>query len=70
MSPTTALKANHFVGLLGNDVCDPNASEDELEKTAKLNDPKSSAFVSRLQSDTNFNAAEFGILCEKACGLK
>lgn len=70
----TALEGNEllvrFAELLGNDVCDPNASEDELEKCAKLNDPKNSAFASRLQSNSNFNAAEFGFLCEKACGLK
>jgi hypothetical protein len=70
VSPTTALKANHFVGLLGNDVCDPNASEDKLKEMAKLNDAKSSAYVSRLQSGTNFNRTEFGVHCKVICHLK
>ena len=70
----TALEGNEllvrFAELLGNDICDPNVGEDELEKTAKLKNPKSSAFVTKLIKDASFNAAEFGSLCEKASGLK
>jgi hypothetical protein len=70
----TALDGNEllvrFAELLGNDVCDPNASEDELEKAAKLKDPKNCTFASKLLGDAEFNAAEFAALCEKASGLK
>lgn len=70
----TALEGNEllvrFAELLGNDVCDPNVGEDELEKTAKLKNPKSSSFVTKLIKDASFSAADFGSLCEKASGLK
>ena len=73
-SSTIALEGNdllvRFAELLGNDVCDPNAAEDELEKAAKLKSPKKSAYAAKLIKDTNFNTAEFIALCEKASGLK
>jgi cohesin loading factor subunit SCC2 len=70
----TALEGNELLlrlaELVGNDVCDPNAGEDELEKCAKLKNPKTSAFASKLiKDDDNFSATEFGALCEKASGL-
>lgn len=74
VSCITALEGNEvlvrFAELLGNDVCDPNAAEDELEKAAKLKNPKSCALASKIVNDGDFNAAEFGSLCEKASGLK
>jgi cohesin loading factor subunit SCC2 len=70
----TALEGNEllvrFAEILGNDVCDPNVAEDELEKCAKLKNPKSSAFASNLIKDATFNAIEFGALCERASGIK
>jgi cohesin loading factor subunit SCC2 len=74
VSCITALEGNEvlvrFAELLGNDVCDPNAAEDELEKAAKLKNPKSCALASKIVKDGDFNATEFGSLCEKASGLK
>jgi cohesin loading factor subunit SCC2 len=74
VSCITALEGNEllvrFAEMLGNDVCDPNVAEDELEKTSKLKNPKSSAFVSKLIEDVNFDASEFGALCSKAAALK
>ena len=73
-SSTIALEGNdlltRFAVLLGNDICDPNAVEDDLEKAAKLKSPKKSAYASKLIKDANFNAVEFIALCEKASGLK
>lgn len=59
-----------FAELVGNDICDPNAEEDDLEKAAKLKDPKSSSFARKLISDENFNCSGFAELCVKASGLR
>ncbi|KAL7521646.1 hypothetical protein ACHAWX_006322 [Stephanocyclus meneghinianus] len=45
-SLSMAIKGNQFFGLFGNGVCVPNASNDKLKKMDKLNDAKSSIFVS------------------------